>query len=261
MRRRAPVVIGIAVVALCVCAIAILVRACGGAGMCNVENIAAGSILAVATAAVVFTAVVACSRAAHRLHQASCAIARLPATGPQTALREAMARTGVHRVVCLRDPERAAFTAGALRPRVHITSALVRELPPSELDAVLIHEQCHVLRRDPLRQALWTATIDTLFFLPVVAWFAHRRLASAEITADRAAVHLIGSRHVAGALLAVAGCGGDTRFASGLAVRAAALLGDLPVVIRPPIRDMLRSAGGAALAVGLLVCLSAVSGL
>jgi len=43
-----------------------------------------------------------------------------------------------------------SFVAGLLRPRIHVTTALARALPPSQLEAVLAHERAHVRRRDPL---------------------------------------------------------------------------------------------------------------
>lgn len=47
----------------------------------------------------------------------------------------------------------SAFTLGLWRPQRIISRALSRQLPKDALDIVLMHEQAHILRRDPLQ--LW----------------------------------------------------------------------------------------------------------
>ena len=48
----------------------------------------------------------------------------------------------------------AAFTTGLLFPRVYLTTQAVKLLQPGEREAVLVHEQAHVQRRDPLRSLI-----------------------------------------------------------------------------------------------------------
>ena len=48
----------------------------------------------------------------------------------------------------------AAFTTGLFSPRVYLTTKAVKLLQPAEREAVLVHEQVHLKRRDPLRSLI-----------------------------------------------------------------------------------------------------------
>lgn len=80
-----------------------------------------------------------------------------------------------------------AFTAGLLRPRIYLSSALLRALSPDELEATLLHEATHVTRRDPLRCWLvelivWSA------WLPGTSWIPAVHRSARESRADVAVV-------------------------------------------------------------------------
>jgi len=79
------------------------------------------------------------------------------------------------------DRRLAAFCAGLLRPRVYVTSQVVRDLDAEELVAVIAHETHHAHRRDPLRLFVVRSLADTMFFLPA------RYADLAELDADQAA--------------------------------------------------------------------------
>ncbi|MCV6614431.1 MAG: M56 family metallopeptidase [Cellvibrionaceae bacterium] len=49
---------------------------------------------------------------------------------------------------------RLAWCAGFLRPQIYLSSGLQAELSPSELEAVLAHEQAHALQYDNLRKLI-----------------------------------------------------------------------------------------------------------
>ena len=88
------------------------------------------------------------------------------------------------------DDERPhAFCAGFLRPRVYVTSGALAILDAPALDAVLLHEQHHARRRDPLRQATSRVMARAMFFLPAVRELGRRQQALAEMSADESAVH------------------------------------------------------------------------
>ena len=98
---------------------------------------------------------------------------RLPLPEPLVA---AMSRTGAWRLECIEGERALAFCAGALHPAVFVTPALIDRLGAPELDAVLLHERHHANHREPLRRAFAKAATDVFFFIPLLSWWADRRL-------------------------------------------------------------------------------------
>lgn len=144
------------------------------------------------------------------------------------AIQAATERTGV-RVVAIRGAQPEAFCAGTLRPRVFVTEALAQVLDPREIDAVLLHESDHVRRREPMRRAAVGSAADVFFYIPLLRWFAKRRIEESELRADRIALECLGPRPVAGALWALGravAADGVAAFGGVAELRVAQLLGD-----------------------------------
>jgi len=93
----------------------------------------------------------------------------------------AMSRTGAWRLECIEGKGALAFCAGALHPAVFVTPAIVDRLGAPELDAVLLHERHHADHREPLRRAFVKAATDVFFFIPLLSWWAERRLEESEL--------------------------------------------------------------------------------
>lgn len=155
-------------------------------------------------------------RAAHRQHRrfrsGQLLVRLLPSRSPRAGeplhrLAERHGVAGVVRVTAAPAPN-PAFTAGLLRPRIHIAEALQRELTEEELEAVLLHEIHHLRRRDPLRTLVLATLSDALFWLPLVPAAAARALARMEFAADDAA-RRVGDMVLAGAILRVAELGAE----------------------------------------------------
>lgn len=94
-----------------------------------------------------------------------------------------------------------AFTAGLLRPRIYLSTGALAALGADELEAVLLHERAHLLRRDPLRVTVARAAASALFFVPLADALLRRYEVAKELDADRdvlAAQRRVGP--VAGAL-------------------------------------------------------------
>jgi Zn-dependent protease with chaperone function len=175
-------------------------------------------------------------RAGWLVHRAGCLVAALPTATVPPRLLQALARTDTRGVICVAVEVPVAFCAGALRPQVVVSSGLVERLKPDELDAVLIHEQDHARRREPLARAIRQAAADVLFYMPLVRWWSQQQAIQAELRADRAAIQRLGARPVAGALRmleSASGLGGSVAFAGAGAQRVAQVLGD-PVPRRGP---------------------------
>lgn len=97
--------------------------------------------------------------------------------------------------------KRIAFTAGLWKPRIFVTTGLVDALTDGELEAVLLHEELHAQRRDPLRTVIARAWAAMLFFLPVLKDLARYHYVRKEIEADAHSIQRQGTRrHVASAL-------------------------------------------------------------
>ena len=182
---------------------------------------------------------------------------RLPLSNVVVA---AMARTGLRRVECVEGARPIAFCAGALHPTVFLTPALIDGLNAREIDAVLVHEQNHVERHEPLRRSLAKATTDVFFFIPLVTWWAERRLEASELAADRAAIAQLGHRTV-GRALWYAGVGVAHRlpaFGGAIEARVAQVLGEPFESRRPSLSEWLTSLAGPILVISTAVCLAHV---
>lgn len=183
---------------------------------------------------------------------------RLVTAEAPPALAASMARTGAGPVRFVVSGHPAAFCAAALRPAIHVTEGLVERLRPCELDAVLIHEQHHLRRREPLRRLIWNALGAVLFYVPLVPWWARHRAELAELAADRTAITQRGSAALAGAVWVV-GSGGAPRgavaFGDATEARVSQLLGEQLPKRRPGARLCVLSGAGLALAAAFVVCL------
>lgn len=117
-------------------------------------------------------------------------------------LRKIVINAGISASVQLvASAKKMAFTAGLWRPRIFITTGLVNALPDSELEAVLLHEEIHASRKDPLRTVMARAWAAMLFFLPVLKDLATYHYIRKEIEADAYTIRRQGTRrHVASAL-------------------------------------------------------------
>ncbi len=76
-----------------------------------------------------------------------------------------------------------AFSAGLLRPRIYVSSALLRRFSAAELEATILHELAHVRRRDPLRCWLVELVVWSLWF-PRTSWLGLAHRAARESRAD-----------------------------------------------------------------------------
>lgn len=117
-----------------------------------------------------------------------------------------------HSEPCL-DPEHAAykftvlvdevpfaFCHGLIRPRIYVSTSLLRILGPAELTAVLAHERAHQLSRDPLKIAITQVLTSALLLVPGVSRIKDRFLLSLEIKADQAVKQEVGVGHLRNAL-------------------------------------------------------------
>lgn len=187
------------------------------------------SLMTAMTLLITAPLIAACLRAAWLLTAAHNELRRFTSIELPERLHAAVSRTGVERVACVVGSAPEALCVGVIHPRILVTSRIVERLRDRELDAVLLHEQHHGKRRDPLRRAILRAAADVYFFAPVLRWWAQRQLAQSELEADRVAIERLGRGAVAGALWRVGsatGPKGAAAFTGAAELRVAQVLGD-----------------------------------
>jgi Zn-dependent protease with chaperone function len=118
-------------------------------------------------------------------------------------LAAAVAEAGIPRCRLVREQRPSAFTFGAVRPVVVVTSGLTAELDSGSLQAILLHEAAHVRARDPGRLLLTRAIAAALLAFPPASRAESRCHQWIELAADRAALAQLGRRPLAAALLAL----------------------------------------------------------
>jgi bla regulator protein blaR1 len=79
---------------------------------------------------------------------------------------------------------------GFLRPVLLLPDGILKNLPPSQVDAVLAHEQWHIRRRDNLTSAFHMIVEAVFWFHPVVWWIGARLVEERERACDEAVLKL-----------------------------------------------------------------------
>ncbi len=115
---------------------------------------------------------------------------------------------------------------GMLRPRIVLPVSLLRRLSPAELRAVLLHEEEHRRRRDPLRFLAFRLCRSVLFFYPLLQPVLRRLYECAEYACDEATLRAgIRPRHYARALAHTLLLGmGATRLSAAATGRSGSML-------------------------------------
>lgn len=88
---------------------------------------------------------------------------------------------------------KTAFTCGLFRPRIYISTGLLRGLEKDELRAVFLHELKHKKGYDPLRFLLIGFARDAFFYLPAIKHMAFFARLKKEHEADDTAAARLGS--------------------------------------------------------------------
>lgn len=116
------------------------------------------------------------------------AVRELLASGRFGRRMSASGLTRVRDAWVFEDERPRAFCAGLFRPRVYISSGAMTTLDEPALNAVLLHEQRHVRRYDPLWLATGRVLGRALFFVPGLRRLAAQQEALAELSADESAI-------------------------------------------------------------------------
>jgi Zn-dependent protease with chaperone function len=119
------------------------------------------------------------------------AVLRLACPPPSlVGLSERLGLTG--RVDVIQAAQPYSFCYGWLRPRICLSTGLVRLLSEAEIEAVLLHERYHLRNHDPLKILLARGLGRAFFFLPLVAELGGHYLLAKELAADREVMRVQG---------------------------------------------------------------------
>ncbi len=92
-------------------------------------------------------------------------------------------------VIEIKDQNPVVFCYGLIKPKICISSGLVAKMNDRELEAVLLHEQYHLLVREPLKLFVINLLEKTLFFLPGIKYLAGQYRLFSELSADERATN------------------------------------------------------------------------
>ncbi|SDO01472.1 BlaR1 peptidase M56 [Paenibacillus sp. yr247] len=85
-------------------------------------------------------------------------------------------------------PDPIAMTIGLWKPRVILSTGLIRMLEANELHAVIEHEKCHLEHRDPLAIFMLSMISNAMWYIPIFNWVADKYPIMIEIKADKYAI-------------------------------------------------------------------------
>lgn len=127
----------------------------------------------------------------YKTRQALRQLAALPQAPLPTPLGALVRRLGIAQQVDVIDDDGIdVFCYGWLRPRILLTTELLKCLAVDEVEAVLRHELHHLRRRDALQTVLWTMLDAGCWWLPPAS---ERARLNRELAADQAVI-IVGQR-------------------------------------------------------------------
>jgi len=127
-------------------------------------------------------------RALWHLHVLRRNCVRIDAATLDPILRETLARHGARRriALCISEHVRVPTAIGLFKPLVLIPEWVVRELSPSQLNQVLLHELAHFQRWDDWTNLAQQVMKAMLFFHPAVWWIDRKIAIEREMACDDA---------------------------------------------------------------------------
>ena len=143
---------------------------------------------------------------------------------------------------------------GFLRPVILLPVAVLSNLSPGQVEALLAHELAHIRRRDYAVNLVQTAAETLLFFHPAVWWVSSRIREEREHCCDDVAVEVCGEPTAYAAALAELASWRSREIALSVGAAGGPLLARVRRLVGAPEEDVPRSASGlAVLAIGLML--------
>lgn len=126
-------------------------------------------------------------------------IKRIAASSKLTKILETLNLT--NKVILVKDKNLLSFCCGIFFPIIVISTGLMKSLTDKELEAVLLHEQSHLISHDPVKVLLGKTFASMFFFLPIFRELHKNIEAVDELLADQWTIkHQNNSTFLRGAL-------------------------------------------------------------
>lgn len=174
-----------------------------GGGVARTEDAVAVLLLLLATVGISL-GLVSLFRQLYATLRLICSLLARRVTAPE---KVALAADGLGlegRLDVVQDERPFSFCYWFLRPRICLSTSLVRRLDVEELRAVLFHERYHLRHRDPLRLVIARYFAAGLYVVPVVEELVEHFVMEKELEADQDAVRAMDDvRPLASALYAL----------------------------------------------------------
>lgn len=90
-----------------------------------------------------------------------------------------------NKVILVNDKNLFSFCCGLFSPHIVVTTGLVQSLTDKETEAVLLHEQSHLVSRDPMKVLIGKTFSSMFFFLPIFRELHKNIEAVNELLADQ----------------------------------------------------------------------------
>lgn len=98
-------------------------------------------------------------------------------------------KKGIHFVEC--DYVNIPLVYGLIRPTILIPTGFLGTITKSKINCIILHEMCHIKRKDALKNYLWLLAKTVYWFNPLV-WFAYKSyLDDVEIGCDEMVLHYL----------------------------------------------------------------------
>lgn len=88
----------------------------------------------------------------------------------------------------VKDNNKFSFCYGLIKPKICLSTGLLKNLTENELKAILLHESYHLKNHDPLKILLGKTSAIMFFFIPVFADIQKYYTFSKEIAADEVVI-------------------------------------------------------------------------
>lgn len=98
------------------------------------------------------------------------------------------------KVDIIKDKNRFSFCYGIIRPRICLSTGLIKTLNNKELKAVILHESYHLRNYDPLKIVIGASITRMLFFIPALKDLQKYYVLAKEIAADSIATQNVGKQ-------------------------------------------------------------------
>lgn len=98
------------------------------------------------------------------------------------------------KIVLFKHQKPLAFCLGYVSPKIYLSSQLFKLMTHSEIEAVILHEQQHIIGNDNLKLSILYMVKSTFFFFPIIGDLVNNIELKQEIQADDKTIQIIGEK-------------------------------------------------------------------